>query len=350
MHKKEVITGNTDEVIQDEELDSLLEEEESPTIYAGYETSGPIHLGHWISIKKLLDSQEAGLEPKVLLADRHTYLNEKGKDEWSDKKRLNWIDSMTDYWQETMKSLGLDAEYVRGSEYQNSKEYKEDLWKMARNTSLNRAKRSVGQVANGNNLKVAQIKYPLMQALDIPHLEADIALGGTDQRKIHMLAREELPKIGYEKPICIHYPLITSFNKGNEKMSSSHQDSMFSLHASPDSIRKTIENAYCSPQEDKITKNNPLLQISKSLVLDDISDSELHIDREERYGGPITYTDYDNLVADFGQGELHPEDLKNGLSNYLINELKPVRESMKDKEFLLNPLEEVGYQKPCYVS
>jgi len=39
-------------------------------------------------------------------------------------------------------------------------------------------------------------------------LDVDVALGGMEQRKIHMLARESLPKMGYEAPVCLHTPLF----------------------------------------------------------------------------------------------------------------------------------------------
>ena len=50
---------------------------------------------------------------------------------------------------------------------------------------------------------VSQIVYPLMQAVDIAMLKVDVAVGGIDQRKIHMLARENLKNIGFNTPVCL---------------------------------------------------------------------------------------------------------------------------------------------------
>jgi tyrosyl-tRNA synthetase len=40
-----------------------------------------------------------------------------------------------------------------------------------------------------------------MQVVDIAALKVDLAVGGIDQRNIHMLAREEMPKLGPNKGI-----------------------------------------------------------------------------------------------------------------------------------------------------
>jgi len=55
-----------------------------------------------------------------------------------------------------------------------------------------------------------------MQAVDIADLHIDLAVGGIDQRKIHMLAREELPRLGLPAPVCMHTPLIPGLNGGED--------------------------------------------------------------------------------------------------------------------------------------
>ncbi len=71
--KLELIKRNVEEVVTEEELENLLETKKSPTVYCGYEVSGPVHLGTMTTLIKLRDYQKAGLEIKLLLADLHTY-------------------------------------------------------------------------------------------------------------------------------------------------------------------------------------------------------------------------------------------------------------------------------------
>jgi len=333
--RKDLVLRNTEEIVQEEELDKILEKEK-PRCYVGYETSGPVHLGHWVSVNKMLDIQQAGFQPVILWADLHTSLNKKGSDEW--------IHEMTDYWQATFEALGLEAEYVHGREFQEKTEYFHDLLNLAKETTLNRGKRSMAEVASGEKTYVSHVVYPLMQALDIVYLDLDMALGGIEQRKIHMMARENLPKIGYEKPTCLHWPLLSSLSGSGDKMSSSEKTSMFPLHSDTKRIEKTINEAYC-PQGQ--IEENPVIEIAKFFIFG--AEENLEIERPEKYGGNVTYTSFKELEDDYKSEELHPQDLKQSVAEQVIERLKPVRERFKDEPELLEPLEEIGHEKPEYI-
>jgi tyrosyl-tRNA synthetase len=335
--RKELVLRNTEEIIKEEELEETLREKDEPRAYIGNETSGPVHLGHWIQIRKMKDLQTAGFQPVVLFADLHTFLNKKGSGEW--------IQKMVDYWQATFEACGLDAEYVKGREFQEDTEYFHDLLTMTQETTMNRGERAMGEVASEQeSIYTSQILYPLMQALDIVHLDLDLAVAGIDQRKIHMLAREKLPKLGYEKPTCLHWPLLSSLAGDGDKMSSSKKNTMFPLHASPERIEETIEDAYCPQGE---VKGNPVLEIAKLFIFG--ADKELHIKRKDKYGGELYYETYEEMTDDFEEGELHPLDLKNAVAKEVVETFDPVRECFKENPELLEPLEEIGHEKPNYI-
>ncbi len=334
--RKELVLRNTEEVVTEEELEEILEKN-TPRCYVGYETSGPVHLGHWISVRKMLDLQKAGFQPVILWADLHTYLNKKGEEEW--------IKAMTDYWQATFEALGLDAEYVHGRDYQEKTEYFHDILEMAKETTINRGTRSMSEVArDSENPYISQIIYPLMQALDIEYLDLDLAVAGIDQRKIHMLAREKLPKLGYSKPTCLHWPLLPSLSGEGDKMSSSKKETMFPLHADPSHIRDVINGGYCPQGE---IADNPVIQIAKYHVFG--SDEKLEIERPEKYGGNVVFDSFEELVESFREGDLHPADLKTGVADHVVDSLKPVRDRFKEEPELLEPLEEIGHDLPEYL-
>lgn len=335
--RKELVLRNTEEIIQEEELVETLREKDKPRAYIGNETSGPVHLGHWIQIRKMKDLQKAGFQPVVLFADLHTFLNKKGSGEW--------IQKMVDYWQATFEACGLDAEYVKGREFQEDTEYFHDLLTMTQETTMNRGERAMGEVASEQeSIYTSQILYPLMQALDIVHLDLDLAVAGIDQRKIHMLAREKLPKLGYEKPTCLHWPLLSSLAGDGDKMSSSKKNTMFPLHASPERIEETIEGAYCPQGE---VEGNPVLEIAKFFIFG--ADKELHIERKAEYGGELHYETYEEMADEFEEGKLHPLDLKNAVAEEVVKTFDPVRECFKENPELLEPLEEIGHEKPHYI-
>ena len=335
-HRKALVLQNTEEIVTDAELDNLLDQD-SPRCYVGYETSGPVHLGHWISIRKLLDLQQAGFQPIVLWADRHTQLNRKGNEAW--------IRDMAAYWQAVFEALGLDADYTIGSDFQRTADYTDDLLQLSERITINRGTRAMSDVAkDGDAAYISEIIYPLMQALDIAHLDVDLAVAGIDQRRIHMLAREHVPALGYEKPTCLHWPLLTALDGSGDKMSSSDAASMFPLHAAPGRIRDTIQNAYCPAEQ---VDGNPMVEIARFFVFG--ADQELAITREAKYGGDVTYDTFDVLADDFKSGEIHPAALKPAIAETVVTRLQPVRDRITQEPELLKPLLEEGYDRPAYL-
>ncbi|MCJ7478637.1 MAG: tyrosine--tRNA ligase [Candidatus Nanohaloarchaeota archaeon QJJ-7] len=335
--RKELTLRNSAEIVEEGELDEILREKDEPRCYVGYETSGPVHLGHWISVRKLLDLQKAGFQPVVLWADLHTFLNRKGEEDW--------IESMIQYWQATFEALGLEAEYVHGRDFEEETLYFHDILRMAKEITINRGTRAMSEVARDEeNPYISQIIYPLMQALDIEHLDLDLAVAGIDQRKIHMLARDKLPKLGYDKPTCLHWPMLASLSGSGEKMSSSKKKTMFPLHADPSHIREVVQEAYCPSGQ---VEDNPVLQIAKFFVFG--GDRDLEVQRDEEYGGDLLYSEYGELEEDFSSQELHPQDLKDAVAEEIVDRLSGVRERFKEEPELLQPLEEIGHEKPDYI-
>jgi len=62
MDRYDLITRNTQEIVTIDDLNGLLASEKTPTAYAGYEPSGKIHLGHVLTVNKLIDLQNSGFK------------------------------------------------------------------------------------------------------------------------------------------------------------------------------------------------------------------------------------------------------------------------------------------------
>ncbi len=317
MDRLELVMRNTEEIVTVDELKALLDSKQRPRAYVGYETSGKVHLGHMLTANKLLDLQKVGFDVVVLLADLHAFLNEKGS--------LEEVRKIADYNRDCFMALGLDperTEFVYGTDYQLKPEYMLKILQMARNTTLNRARRSMDEVSrNAENPMVSQMIYPLMQAIDIADLKIDLAVGGIDQRKIHMLAREELPRLGLPAPVCMHTPLIPGLN--GEKMSSSKGNNIAVDEPAAD-IEKKIMSAFCPA---KVVENNPVMAIFKYHVFPRI-EGGITIKRPAKFGGDMTYQNYEDLEAAFVSGAMHPQDAKKACAAYMVEILAPVREKM----------------------
>ncbi len=192
--KIQLIEKGTLEVIDTEELKEVLKKEQ-PIAYTGYEPSGKIHLGHAVTVQKLKTLQKLGFKIKILLADFHAFLNGKGS--------IEEIAETAEYNMKCFKALGLDetTEFILGSSFQLNEDYASKVYKLATLTTLKRARRSMDQVSrHDENPKVASVVYPIMQTVDMVALDVDVALGGMEQRKIQMLARENLEKIDEKVP------------------------------------------------------------------------------------------------------------------------------------------------------
>jgi tyrosyl-tRNA synthetase len=314
--KLELIKKNTAEIITEEELLTIIKSKKRPVVYCGYEPSGPLHLGHFVTITKLMDFAKAGFHVKVLLADIHALLNRKGEKE----KVANDVEA----WRRTVKAIGLDAEVVLGSDFEYDEEYLFDVIKMAQEVSIKRGLRSMQEVARDiENATVSQVWYPLMQIADIKALGCDVATAGLEQRKIHALAREMASVIGH-KPAFVHTPLITSLKGPGQKMSKSIPGSGISVTDSDAVISKTLMAAYCP---EKTIEDNPVLQIARLIVFP--HSKTLKIERSKQFGGNLDIESYPELENIYKEGKLHPADLKSSIAKELIKLIAPIRKNFE---------------------
>jgi len=318
MDRLELIKRNVQEIVTEEELQELLRNKDSPVAYVGYEPSGKIHLGHVLTVNKLLDLQNAGFQIIVLLADVHAYLNQKGS--------LEEVRKTADYNRDCFIALGLDPQktkFVYGSDFQLTPDYMLNVLKLTTTASLNRARRSMDEVGRKmDDPKVSQMVYPMMQAIDIALLGVDVAVGGIDQRKIHMLAREGLPALGFKSPLCIHTPILLGLD--GKKMSSS-SDNFISVDDSEEEINQKMKKAFCPAGE---ISENPMLELFRYHICPRYG--EIIFERPEKYGGNLVCRDYDELTTVFSEGTLHPMDLKKGAAKYMNLILEPVRNVLRN--------------------
>jgi tyrosyl-tRNA synthetase len=325
MDAYELITRNVEEAVTEEEVEKIAENPEGKRVYVGYEPSGVLHIGHMLAANKLIDLQEAGMEVVILLADVHAYLNGKGTfeeiEETAEKMRQQFL------------AYGLDedrTEFVYGSEYQLEEDYTLDLHKLELDTTLNRAQRAMAEIQGDETAKVSHVVYPLMQALDIEYLDLDLAVGGMDQRKVHMLMREELPEIGYDARPVLHTPIIADLGTGGGKMSSSSGVTI-SMEDSTEDIEEKVNSAFCPPtREPEGDLENPVLEIFQYHVFPRFE--TVVVERPDEYGGNLEYDDYEALADDLESGELHPADAKGALASYLDELVAPGREKLREIE------------------
>ena len=325
-----ILRPPTEEVVTQDELIELFKTNSSPKHYIGLEISGFLHLGSLISTGfKINDFTKAGVKCKIFLADWHTLINDKLGGDWET------ISKVSKYYQDAFKLVCPDAEIVLGSKlYEEKTEYWSELVKFTKHMSIARTMRTLtimGRSEDDKKIDVAKLLYPAMQAVDIHSLDVDIAHAGMDQRKIHMLVREVFPKMGWKVPVSVHHKLLPGLSKPAEtnesqilgKMSKSDPNSGIFIHNTDEEIKKKINKAWC---DEGIIENNPILAIAESIIFHEFS--EMKVERPEKFGGNVSYSNYKQLETDFVEKKLHPGDLKQTVGNYLVKIISPIREKL----------------------
>lgn len=345
----ELITKNLQEVLNPQIIKHVLEEEKRPLkLYWGTAPTGRPHCGYFVPMTKLAHFLKAGCEVTVLLADLHAFLDNM-------KAPLEVVEYRTKYYgfvvKSILKSINVPVDnlkFVVGSSYQKSPEYIMDVFKLSNLVSQNDAKRAgadvVKQVANP---LLSGLIYPLMQALDEEHLGVDMQFGGVDQRKIFVLAEEHLEKLGYKKRAHLMNPMVPGLTQGG-KMSASDPNSKIDVLEEPKQVKKKINSAFCAPG---VVEDNGLLSFIEYVVapIQELKYGtgyfKFPIDRPEKFGGPITYESFEQLVQDFKEEKLAPPDLKLGVAEAINELLAPIREDFaNDPEF--REAEAKGYPAP----
>jgi tyrosyl-tRNA synthetase len=337
--KLDLVSMNTEEIVTRSELRSLLETKSNPRAYWGFECSGFMHIGiGLVTGSKIMDMVNAGFDFIIFLADWHSWINNKlGGD-------MDNIRKCGEYFKDCFTALGIPQEKVRyiwASELTADRKYWEKVVRIGKLSSLQRVLRALpimGRSMEPSDIEAATLMYPCMQAADIFHMELDVACAGMDQRKAHMLARDVADRIGRKKPICVHTPLLSGLQEPSakeaekfdedaemdlsirSKMSKSKAGSAILVHDSPDEISSKIRAAYCPP---RITKGNPVFEIAKYIVFQ--RKREIHIPRDSKYGGPVDFRSVAELEREYSIGQLHPLDLKKGVTDSLVQILEPTR-------------------------
>lgn len=345
-HERQVlISRGLEEILTPEDLTALCVREKPTKHYIGFEISGEIHLGTGIAaMQKVKDIAEAGFSPTIFLADWHTWINDKLE---GDRNAIKQI--ANGYFKEGLSAcyrlLGGKQEelsFVLGSDfYHENDAYWETVIAVAKHTTLNRIKRSISILGREEKEEIdfAKLIYPVMQVADIFALGVDIAHAGMDQRKAHVIARDVAEKIGKEKPIALHHHLLLGLQASSPwplsppvtdrsdmwdafKMSKSKPESAVFITDEPEEIRKKVMKAYCPPEEISF---NPIIDWTEHLIFAREKQG-IVIKRDASHGGDLALQNVDELKRIFQEGDLHSEDLKNFVADYLINFLAPVRD------------------------
>lgn len=225
-----IIMKGVDTLISEEDLKEKLKKAQSENkqliVKLGLDPSAPdIHLGHTVVLRKMKQLQDLGHKVVIIIGDFTGRIGDPtGKS--SARKALTTEEVLANaktYQEQIFKVLDPEKTEVRFNSEWLSKLNFEDVVKLAATITVARMLEREDfkkRYESNTPISVHEFFYPLMQGYDSVALQADIELGGTDQRFNLLMGRALQKDFGQESQVVIMMPLLEGLD-GVNKMSKS---------------------------------------------------------------------------------------------------------------------------------
>lgn len=225
-HALAEIKRGSDEILIEEELIEKLKTGRPLTVKAGFDPTAPdLHLGHTVLINKLRTFQQLGHNVVFLIGDFTGMIGDPtGKN--VTRKPLTHEDVLANaetYKEQVFKILDREKTQIRfNSEWMEKLGAAGMIKLAARQTVARMLERDdfKKRYTNGQPIAIHEFLYPLAQGWDSVALEADVELGGTDQRFNLLMGRELQKEEGQAPQTVLMMPLLEGLD-GVQKMSKS---------------------------------------------------------------------------------------------------------------------------------
>src|SRR3954452_22508099 len=207
-------------------LDAKLKLDRPLRVKLGVDPTSPdVHLGFAFVLERLADFQRAGHQVVLIVGD---YTARIGDPSGLSKERPILADEVLDenssyFAEQAFRILDRERTEVRLNGEWLAKLSYADTVRLARTMTVARllerddfAKRLSAHVP----ISLSELLYPIMQAYDSVAIEADIEIGGTDQRFNLLAGRDVMPQYDLEPQVVMTFPLLVGTD-GEQKMSKS---------------------------------------------------------------------------------------------------------------------------------
>ena len=220
------IKRGSDEILIEDELIARLKKGKPLKIKAGFDPTAPdLHLGHTVLINKLRTFQQLGHEVIFLIGDFTGLIGDPTGKNVTRKPltEAQILENAKTYQEQVFKILDPAKTTIRfNSEWMN-KLGAAGMIKLAASQTVARMLERDDfkkRYANGQPIAIHEFLYPLVQGWDSVALEADVELGGTDQRFNLLMGRELQKSQGQAQQTVLMMPLLEGLD-GVQKMSKS---------------------------------------------------------------------------------------------------------------------------------
>ena len=222
----DLISRGADEILPLEELEVKLDSGQPLKIKAGFDPTAPdLHLGHTVLITKLRQFQDLGHEVIFLIGDFTGLIGDPtGKNQTRQPlTEEQLMKNAETYASQVFKILDRDKTRVEyNSRWMNDLKPQDFIRLAAKLTVARMLERDDfnRRFKSEQPISIHEFLYPLMQGYDSVALEADVELGGTDQRFNLLMGRELQRDAGQKPQIILMMPILEGLD-GEKKMSKS---------------------------------------------------------------------------------------------------------------------------------
>lgn len=222
----DIIKRGTEEILLEDELLERIKSGKKLRVKAGFDPTAPdLHLGHTVLINKLKQFQDLGHEVIFLIGDFTGMIGDPtGKNVTRQPLTREQVEeNAKTYQSQVFKILDPDKTTVAfNSDWMNKLSSAEMVSLAAQQTVARMLERDdfSKRYKSGQAISIHEFLYPLIQGYDSVALEADVELGGTDQ-KFNLLMGRELQRHFQQLPqIVLTMPILEGLD-GVQKMSKS---------------------------------------------------------------------------------------------------------------------------------
>jgi len=269
-------------------------------------TAPDIHLGHTVVLNKLRQFQDLGHEIHLIIGDFTGRIGDpSGKSETRKQLTEEEINNNARTYQEQIyKVLDPEKTIMHFNSEWLMKLNMIDVLKLAAKYTVARMMERDDfekRYKEGLPIGVHEFMYPLMQGYDSVALQADVELGGTDQKFNLLVGRHLLKEYGFEPQVALMMPILEGTD-GIQKMS------------------KSLGN-YIGVNDDPYEMFGKTMSISDNLIC--------------RYYELLTrvpMAEVENMRQQMDKGELNPRDAKIRLAMELISTFHSEEEATQARE------------------
>jgi len=220
------IKRGCDEILLEAELQEKFERGKPLRIKAGFDPTAPdLHLGHTVLINKMRQFQELGHHIMFLIGDFTGMIGDpSGKSATRPPLTPEQIKANAQTYQEQVfKILDPDATEICFNSTWHGPRTSADMIRLAsRHTVARMLERDdfAKRYKNNQPISIHEFLYPLVQGWDSVEMQADVELGGTDQKFNLLVGRELMKAEGMEPQVILTMPILEGLD-GVQKMSKS---------------------------------------------------------------------------------------------------------------------------------